>query len=137
MQNKQAYIPEVVCRIVWAIIVDTGSFFDDIKLAEDFIDQGQYMQFPASTLEGDLMSIKHGIKLQRHNFPHEWAAPDIQPRPQYYSGKGGMSGGYHIPPGVPSGPPSPWTKHPPLAPPNVPPYNWRPVGFVDERHPMH
>ena len=48
-----------------------------------------YMQFPVSTLEGDLMSIKHGIKLQRHNFPHEWTAPDIQPGPQYYPGKGG------------------------------------------------
>ena len=79
--------------------MDTRSFFDDIKLAEDFIDQGHYMQFPASTLEGDLMSIKHGIKLQRHNFPQEWAAPDVQPGPQYYQGKVGGSGGYHIPPG--------------------------------------
>ncbi len=39
MQNKQAYTPEVVRRIIWAIIVDTRSFFGDIKLAEDFIDQ--------------------------------------------------------------------------------------------------
>ena len=93
------------------------------------------MQFPASMLEGGLMSIKHGITLQRHNFPHEWAAPEVQPGPQYYPGKGGVSGGYHIPPGVPSGPPSPWTKHPPLAPPNAPAYNWRPAGFVDEHHP--
>ena len=60
MQNKQAYTLEVVRRIIWAIIGDTRSFFDDIKLAEDFIYQGQYMQFPASTLEGDLMSIKQG-----------------------------------------------------------------------------
>ncbi len=89
MQNKQAYTPEVVHRIIWAIIVDTRLFFDDIKLTEDFIDQGHYMQFPASTLEGDLMSIKHGIKLQRHNFTHEWAAPDVQPGPQYYPEKGG------------------------------------------------
>ena len=61
--------------------------------------------------------------------------PDIQPGPQHYPGKGGGGDGYHIPPGVPSDPPSPWTKHPPLAPPNTPPYNWRPAGFVDERHP--
>ncbi len=81
------------------------------------------------------MSIKHGIKLQRHNFPHKWAAPDAQIGPQYYPGKGGVSGGYHIPPGVPCGPPSPWTKHPPLAPLNAPPYNWRPAGFVDKCHP--
>ncbi len=40
MQNKQAYTPEVVHRIIWAIIVDTQSFFDDIKLAEDFLKQG-------------------------------------------------------------------------------------------------
>mgnify|MGYP000073351160 CR=1 FL=1 len=34
MQNKQAYSPEVVRCIIWAIIVDTRSYFDDIKLAE-------------------------------------------------------------------------------------------------------
>ena len=63
MQNKQAYTPEVCCRITWAIIVDTRSFFDNIKLAEDFLEQGDYMQLPASTLEGNFMSIKHGIKI--------------------------------------------------------------------------
>ncbi len=65
MQNKQAYTPEVVHRIVWAIIVDTRSYFDDIKLAENFLDQGQYLQFPVSTLKGDLIAIKYGIKIQR------------------------------------------------------------------------
>ena len=50
-------------------------------------------------------------------------------------GKSSGGGGYHIPPRVPSGPPSPWPKHPPLAPQNLPPYNWRPAGFVDDRHP--
>ena len=49
--------------------------------------------------------------------------------------KGGGDGGYHILPGVPSGPPSPWTKPPPLAPSNTPPYNWRPAGFVNKCHP--
>jgi len=95
MQNKQAYTPEVLRHIIWTIIVDTRSFFDDIKLAEDFLEQGHYMQFPASTLEGDLMSIKHGNKLQRHNFPHEWMAPEVQPGPQYYPREGGRGGGYH------------------------------------------
>ncbi len=89
MQNKQAYTPEVVRRIIWAIIVDMRSFFDDIKLADDFFEQGDYMHFPASTLEGDYMSIKHGIKIQRHNFPPEWVTPDPQPGPpSYYPGKG-------------------------------------------------
>ncbi len=69
--------------------MDTQLFFDNIKLVEDFINQAHYMQFLASTLEGDLMSINHGIKLQRHNFPHKWATPDEQPGPQYYPGKGG------------------------------------------------
>ncbi len=64
MQNKQAYTPEVCRRITWAIIVDTRSFFDDIKLTEDFLEYGGHMQFPASTLEGDFMSIIHGIKIQ-------------------------------------------------------------------------
>jgi len=68
MQNKQAYTPKVCRRITWAIIVYIRSFFDDIKLAEDFIKHGDYLQFPVSTLEGDPMSIKHGIKIQRHNF---------------------------------------------------------------------
>jgi hypothetical protein len=30
MQNKQTFTPEVCHRITWAIIVDPGSFFDDI-----------------------------------------------------------------------------------------------------------
>ena len=81
------------------------------------------------------MSIKHGNKLQRHNFPQEWMAPEVQPGPQYYPREGGGGGGYHIPPGVPSGPPSPWTKPPSLAPPTTPQYNWQPAGFVDERRP--
>jgi hypothetical protein len=76
MQNKQAYTPEECRRITWAIIVDTRSFFDDIKLAEDFLEHGDYMQFPASTLEGDFMSIKHCIKIQQHNFPPEWGTPE-------------------------------------------------------------
>ena len=62
MQNKQANTPEVVRRIVWAIIVDTRSYFDNIKLAEDFMEQGQYLQYPVSTLEGDFVAIKHGSK---------------------------------------------------------------------------
>jgi hypothetical protein len=61
MQHKHAYTPEVVRCIVWAIIVDTRSFFDDIELADNFVEQGDYMQFPASMLEGDYMSIKHRI----------------------------------------------------------------------------
>jgi hypothetical protein len=60
MQNKQAYTPEVCHRITWAIIVDTRLFFDDIKLVEDFLEQGRSMMFPASTLEGEYLSIKHG-----------------------------------------------------------------------------
>jgi hypothetical protein len=40
MQNKQAYTPEVCCCITWAIIIDTCSFFDNIKLAEDFLEKG-------------------------------------------------------------------------------------------------
>jgi hypothetical protein len=56
MQNKQAYsTPEVCRRITWAIIVDTRSFLGDIKLAENFLEHGEYMQLPASMLEGDFM----------------------------------------------------------------------------------
>ena len=115
MQNKQAYTPEVVRRIVWAIIVDTRSYFDDIKLAEDFMEQGQHLQFPVSTLEGDFIAIKHGIQIQRHNFPAEWSAPEPYKGPlSYYPMKGG-GGGYQLPPGVPSGNPTP------VGPPSWPP----------------
>ena len=97
MQHKHAYTPEVVRHIVWAIIADTRSFFDDIKLVDDFVEQGDYMQFPASTLEGDYMSIKHGIKFQCHNFPTEWMTPDLQlGGPMYYPGK--AVGGPYQPP---------------------------------------
>jgi hypothetical protein len=127
--------PEVVRRIVWAIIVDTHSFIGNIKLADDFVKQGDYMQFPASTLEGDYMSIKHGIKIQRHNFPMEWMMPDLQPGvPIYYPGKA-VGGPYQPPPGVPAVSSIPWT--PPSSVGKLPPkpYDWRPAGFVDERHP--
>jgi hypothetical protein len=134
MQNKQAYTLEVVRCIIWAIIVDMRSFFDDIKLADDFLEQGDYMQFPASTLEGDYMSIKHGIKIQWHNFPPEWMTQEPQPGPIYYPGKVG-GGGYQLNPGVPVGSPSPWTQPPQLTKPTPPQYNWRPATFVDECHP--
>jgi hypothetical protein len=64
-QNKLAYTPEVCRRITWAIIVDTRSYFDDIKLADDFLHCNGRMQFPISTLDGDYMNIKHGIKTER------------------------------------------------------------------------
>jgi len=135
MQNKQAYSPEVVRRIIWAIIVDTRSYFDDIKLADDFVEQGQYLQFPVSTLEGEFIAIKHGIKIQRHNFPAEWAMPDpYQGQQGYYPGKGG-GGGYHIPPGTPSGPPTPWVPPPGGVKPPLTPYNWRPANWEETRHP--
>jgi hypothetical protein len=94
MQNKQVFTPEVCHRITWTIIVDTRSFFDDIKLAEDFLEHGEYMHFPASTLEGDFMAIKHSIKTQRHNFPLESATPEPQygPPGAYYPVKSGGSG---------------------------------------------
>jgi hypothetical protein len=134
MQNKQAYTPEVCRRITWAIIVDTRSFFDDIKLTEDFLEYGDYMQFPASMLESDFMSIKHGIKIQRHNFPPEWGMPDPQygPPVPYHPGKSD-GGGYQplLPPATP--PPETWSRPPPPKTP-IQPYNWRPANWVDERH---
>ena len=117
MQNKQAYIPKVCHRITWAIIVDTRSFFDDIKLVEDFLQHGDYMQFPASTLEDDFMSIKHGIKIQRHDFPPERGTPEPQygPPVPYYPGKSD-GGGYQplLPPSTP--PPGTYHQPPPKTP---------------------
>ena len=90
MQNKSAYTPEVCRRITWAIIVDSRSFFDDIKLAEDFMEAGQHMQFPVSTLQGDYMAIKHGIKIQCHNFPQEWVTKEVlHPNQPLLWGRGG------------------------------------------------
>jgi hypothetical protein len=136
MQNKQTYTPEVCRRITWAVIVDTRSFFDNIKLAEDFLEHGDYMQFPASTLvEGDFMSIKHGIKIQRHNFLPEWGTPEPQYGPPipYHPGKSG-GGGYQplVLPATP--PPGMWSQPPPPKTPTQP-YNWRPVNWADECHP--
>jgi hypothetical protein len=51
------------------------------------------------------MSIKHGIKIERQNFPLEWVTPELKYAPQgpYYPGKPG-GGGYQ--PGLqPSIPP--------------------------------
>jgi hypothetical protein len=135
MQHKNAYTPEVVRRIVWAIIVDTRSFFDDIKLADDFVEHGAYMHFPASTLEGDYMSIKHGIKIQRHNFPMEWMTPDLHPGgAMYFHGKSG-GGPYQSTPSASAVSSGPWAMSASVVKPPPVPYNWQPTGFVDERHP--
>ena len=126
----------MVCRrITWAIIVDTRTFFDDIKLAEDFIKHGDYLQFPVSTIEGNLMSIKHGIKIERQNFPLEWVTPEPKYAPQvpYYPGKPG-GGGYQ--PGQQSLiPPLGGMYQPPSQKKTMHPYNWRPANWVDKRHP--
>jgi hypothetical protein len=79
--------------------VDTRSYFDDIKLAEDFMEQGQHLQFPVSTLEGDFIAIKHGIQIQRHNIPAEWATPEPYKGPlSYYpmKGGGGVAINFHL-----------------------------------------
>jgi hypothetical protein len=137
MQNKQAYTLEVCHRITWAIIVDMRSFFNNIKLAENFLEHGEYMHFPASTLEGDFMVVKHGIKIPRHNFPLEWATPEPQygPPGPYYPVKSGGSG-YQplLPPTGPQVPPPGMRPQPPPKPPSQP-FNWRPANFNDERHP--
>ncbi len=137
MQNKQAYTLEVCHWIMWAIIVDTRSFFDEIKLVEDFLEHGEYMHFPASTLEGDFMAIKHGIKIQRHNFPLEWLTPEPQygPPGPFYPGKSGISNYQPLlpPSGPPVPPPSTWQQPPPKPPSQ--PYNWPPTNFNSKRHP--
>jgi hypothetical protein len=96
MQNKQAYTPEVVHRIIWAIIVDTQSFFDDIKLAEDFLEQGHYMQFLASTCPSNMESNFNGTTSHKSGLCRT-SNPGLSTNRE-------RGGGYHIPPGVPSGP---------------------------------
>jgi hypothetical protein len=83
------------------------------------------------------MAIKHGIKIQRHNFPLEWTTPEPQygPPGPYYPGKSDRSG-YQplLPPSSPQvPPPRPWPQ--PLPKPPTQPYNWRPANFNNERHP--
>ena len=138
-QNKLAYTPEVCRRITWAIIVDTRSFFDDIKLSDDFLRGGRRMQFPVSTLDGVYDAIKHGIKIERHNFPSEWKSTEPPSgygmQTPYQQGKKSGGGGYNqLPPGVP--PPGTWMQPPPSNPhPPPAPFNWKPANFVDQRHP--
>ncbi len=137
MQNKQAYTMEVCHQIMWAFIVDTQSFVNDIKLVEDFLKHGEYMHFPASTLEGDFMTVKHSIKIQWHIFPLEWSTmePQYCPPGPYYLGKSGVSN--YLPLLPPSGLPVPlpgmWQQ--PLPKPPSQPYNWQPTYFNNKRHP--
>jgi len=82
------------------------------------------------------MSIKHGIKIERHNFPLEWVTPEPKqyaPQGPYYPGKLG-GGGYQ--PGLqPLIPPPGGTYQPPPQKKPTQPYNWHPAKWVDERHP--
>ena len=110
--------------------MDTRTFFDDIKLAVNFIQRGRYLKFPVSTLDADYAAIKHGIKIERHNLPKEWMTKEprqqggYQQRDSHYqcTGTSGGGGGYqHL---VPLTGTTPKT-----------PYSWRPATFVDTRHP--
>jgi hypothetical protein len=106
-QSKLAYTPKVCCRITRAIIVDTRSYFYDIKLADDFLHGTGRIQFPVSTLDGTYMSIKHGIKIERHNFPMEWQATAPGRPGTYQHGNRAVGGGYQQgPPVFP--PPGQW-----------------------------
>jgi len=82
------------------------------------------------------MSIKHGIKIERHNFPLEWVTPEPKqyaPQGPYYPSEPG-GGGYQ--PGLqPSIPPPGGTYQPPPQKNPTQPYNWCPVKWVDKRHP--
>ncbi len=136
-QNKLAYTPEVCPRITWAIIVDTRSYFNDIKLADNFLHCNRRMQFPISTLDGDYMNIKHGIKIEWHNFPNEWRTTEptygYGMPGAYQPGKKSGGGGYQQQPsGVP--PLNSWPAAPAKGPSPVP-YNWKPATFVDGRQP--
>ena len=137
-QNKTAYTPEVCKRIVWAIIVDTRQFFDDIKLREDFINHrgpGKF-PFPVSVLQGEYMNIKFGATIHRHNFPKEWMTVTRE----HHGPQGGHQGGYqggHQGGGAGrdgGGGGGRGGYQPPDPTPRVP-VNWRTPGFVDERHP--
>jgi hypothetical protein len=134
-QTTAAFTPEVCHRITWAIIVDTRSYFDDIKLADDFITFGTRIQFPVSTMDGKLLNIKFGNKILRSNFPSEWATPE-PPTSSMNGGYGRSVGGpYQQPHAV--APQNSWAA---LATRPVvksgPPANWRPAGFTEERHPL-
>ena len=110
--------------------MDTQTYFDDIKLADDFIQQRRYLKFPVSTLDADYAAIKYGIKIKRHNFPKEWMTKEpwqqggYQQRDSLYQGAGMSGGGGGYQPQVPLTGTTPKT-----------PYSWRPASFVDERHP--
>jgi hypothetical protein len=75
-QTTAAFTPEVCRRITWAIIIDTCSYFDNIKLANDYITFGTRIQFPVSTMDGELLNIKFGNKILCSNFPSEWVTPE-------------------------------------------------------------
>jgi hypothetical protein len=80
------------------------------------------------------MSIKHGIKIQRHNFPSERGTPEPQYGPPipYHLGKSG-GGGYQPLSPPATHPPGTYQPPPPKTPTQL--YNWCPANWVDEHHP--
>jgi hypothetical protein len=93
-QNKAAYTQEVCRRILWAIFVDTRQYFDEVKLADDFIRyRGSDLKFPVSTLQGEYMNIKFGIPIQRYNFPKEWMTVTREHQGPQGNYQGGYQGG--------------------------------------------
>jgi hypothetical protein len=83
------------------------------------------MQFPAFTLEGNYMVIKHSIKIERHNFPQEWKMPESyhERLGGYQQGKGGGGGNHPLfSPAAPAGLTSLWIQ-PDLSKQPTQPYN--------------
>ena len=99
------------------------------------LNKGTTCNFWHQRMKGDYMSIKHGIKIQRHNFSTEWMTPELPPGGSlYYPGKA-LGAHYQPTPGAPPVLASPWTPPATLGKPPPTPYHWRPAGFVDEQHP--
>jgi hypothetical protein len=73
MGIKSLFTPEHCRQIMWAILDDGRSYFNNVKTKLDFTN-GSNITFPQSYLVDILRNVRSGVLVERANFPEEWAS---------------------------------------------------------------
>ncbi len=106
---RDAYTKEVCARIMWAIIDDGRCYFGCNPVALDFA-PGTNFKFSVSFLNAITNEVRHGLAVQRANFPLQWKTPTMQIETAPTSNRQ-QQPCQHAVPSVP--PPATWPTSPP------------------------
>ena len=84
-------------RMTWAIIEDSREFFSKWCHPDEFATTN--VEWPESTIDSIIPSVKHRTRIERGSFPREWRTPERRSQPQLPPHAPG-GGAPHPPPGT-------------------------------------